>query len=104
MGTCPPRRISARIQAAVKGESSEGPRVNTRNGTATSQAGRPERHSKVVQRLVLLGVVFLFGGEAFCLLGPIQYERVVHLSCHAVFYAGAAFVCLGAVMHSAAKR
>ncbi len=35
------------------------------------------------QRLVLLGVVLIFGGETFCLLGPIRYERVVHFSCHA---------------------
>ena len=53
---------------------------------------------------MLLGVVLIFGGETFCLLGPIRYEHVVHISCHAVLYAGIVFVCLGAVMHGAGKR
>jgi hypothetical protein len=69
-----------------------------------TQARRSDRHSSVPQRLVLLGVVLLFGGETFCLLGPMRYEHVVHLSCHAVFYTGAVFVCLGAAMHWAGKR
>jgi len=56
------------------------------------------------QRLVLLGVLFLFGGEAFCLLGPLRYERVVHYGCLAVFYAGAAFVCLGAILRWGGNR
>jgi hypothetical protein len=56
------------------------------------------------QRLVLLGVIFLLGGEAFCLLGPLRYERVVHYSCHAVFYVGAMFVNLGAFLRWRGKR
>jgi len=56
------------------------------------------------QRLVLLGVLFLFGGESFCLLGPLRYERIVHYSCHAVFYAGAMFVCLGAILRWGGNR
>jgi hypothetical protein len=58
----------------------------------------------VQQRLVLLGVVLIFGGENFCLLGPIRYERVVHFSCHAPLNAGIVFVCLGAVAHWGARR
>jgi hypothetical protein len=49
-------------------------------------------------------VAFIFGGEAFCLLGPIRYERVVHFSCHVMFYTGIVFGCLGAVLHWAGKR
>lgn len=78
--------------------------MDTRNDTTVTQAPQSERHSRVQQRLVLLGVVLIFGGETFCLLGPMRYERVVHISCHAVFYTGIAFVCVGAVMHWAGKR
>jgi hypothetical protein len=56
------------------------------------------------QRLALLGVVLIFGGETFCLLGPMRYERGVHLSCHAVFYTGIVFVFPGALIHWVGKR
>jgi heme/copper-type cytochrome/quinol oxidase subunit 1 len=49
--------------------------------------------------VLLLGVIFIFGGETFCVLGPLRYERVVHATCHAVLYAGIALVCLGALIH-----
>jgi hypothetical protein len=52
----------------------------------------------------LLGVAFIIGGESFCILGPMRYERLVHFSCHAVFYTGVALVCIGALLHWAAKR
>jgi hypothetical protein len=78
--------------------------LKTRDGTTETQDGQSNPRSTVPLRLILLGVAFLFGGEAFCLLGPMRYERIVHFSCHAVFYAGIAFVCLGAIIHWAAKR
>jgi hypothetical protein len=56
------------------------------------------------QWLVLLGIACIFGGEAFCLLGPMRYERLVHFSCHAVFYTGVVLVCIGALLHWAGKR
>jgi len=56
------------------------------------------------QRLVLLGVLSLFGGESFCLSRPLRYERAVHYRCHAVFYTGAAFVYLGAFLRGSGKR
>jgi hypothetical protein len=78
--------------------------VDTRDSSTATPVRRSDRHSRAQQRLVLLGVAFLFGGEAFCLLGSMRYERVVHFSCHAVFYTGAVLVCLGVALHWAAKR
>ena len=51
-----------------------------------------------------LGVLFIFGGEAFCILGPIRYQRLVHVTCHAVLYTGMVFAGLGAVLHWAGRR
>jgi hypothetical protein len=78
--------------------------LKTRDGTRQSRARQSSPRSRTPQQLVLLGVAFLFGGEAFCLLGPMRYERIVHFSCHAVFYAGVAFVCLGGIIHWATKH
>jgi hypothetical protein len=78
--------------------------VDKPDTTAATQARPPARHWPVQQRLVLLGIACIFGGEAFCLLGPMRYERVVHFSCHAVFYTGVALVCIGALLHWAVKR
>jgi hypothetical protein len=38
--------------------------------------------------LALAGTVCIFGGELFCLLDPLQYERLVHVACHVIFYTG----------------
>ena len=46
--------------------------------------------------LALIGVLLIFGGEAFCLLGPLRFERVVHIACHAMFYTGIAIAAFGA--------
>jgi len=54
--------------------------------------------------LILSGVLLIFGGEALCLLGPIRYERLVHVICHTTFYVGVMLVCLGAILHWAVKR
>ena len=47
--------------------------------------------------MVLLGVLLIFGGEAFCLLGP--HTDAVHVGCHAVLYTGIALVAVGAARH-----
>jgi len=39
------------------------------------------------RRLLAVGIVFLFGGEAFSLLGPMRSEHTVHFVGHVVFYA-----------------
>ena len=46
----------------------------------------------------------IFGGEIFCLAGPLRYERIVHLVCHTILYAGIALVCFGAGLHWADRR
>jgi hypothetical protein len=50
------------------------------------------------------GVACIFGGEALCLLGPAAYERQVHLVCHAILYAGAVLVVIGAALHWTSRR
>jgi len=55
--------------------------------------------SGVPLRLALAGTVLIFGGEIFCLVGPLRYERIVHLSCHAMLYGGVVLVGLGAALH-----
>jgi membrane protein implicated in regulation of membrane protease activity len=54
--------------------------------------------------LVLAGVLMIFGGEAFCVLGPLAFERLVHITCHAVFYAGIGLVCVGAARRYRVRR
>jgi hypothetical protein len=48
--------------------------------------------------------VCIFGGEILCVAGPLRYERLVHLICHAILYAGIALVCVGAWLHWADRR
>jgi hypothetical protein len=54
--------------------------------------------------LVGTGVVFIFGGETFCILGPMRYEAVIHVVCHSILYSGMGLVGLGAVLHWARKH
>lgn len=54
---------------------------------------------RVSLRLVVAGVVGIFGGETFCLLGPLRYQRLVHVTCHLALYAGIVLVCLAAVVN-----
>jgi len=54
--------------------------------------------------LALAGVVCIFGGEILCVAGPLRYERLVHLICHTILYAGIALVCVGAWLHWADRR
>jgi hypothetical protein len=49
--------------------------------------------------LVLLGASGIVGGEALCILGPLRYEHVIHVVCHAIMYGGMALTGLGAVLH-----
>lgn len=50
-------------------------------------------------RFAATGVACIFGGEALCLLGPIAYERWVHLICHAILYGGVVLVICAAALH-----
>lgn len=68
--------------------------------TATGSQLR-DRDSAVELRLVAAGVLLIFGGEAFCILGP--HERIVHVSCHAALYAGMVLVAVGAVLYWARR-
>lgn len=54
--------------------------------------------------MLATGVVFIFGGETFCILGPMRYEAVIHGVCHAILYSGMGLVGLGAVLHRAGKH
>jgi hypothetical protein len=45
----------------------------------------------------------MVGGEAFCILGPLGYPHLVHVVCHAVFYAGMLFCAAAAVLRWRAK-
>jgi protein-S-isoprenylcysteine O-methyltransferase Ste14 len=53
--------------------------------------------------LLLAGVLMIFGGEAFCLFGPIEDEAAVHRNCHRILYAGVALAGVGAVWHAPAR-
>ena len=53
----------------------------------------------LVLRLVAIGAALIFGGEAFCILGPLRYETLVHLICHIALYCGMALTFVGAVIH-----
>jgi hypothetical protein len=59
---------------------------------------------KTPLRLVSVGVLGIFGGETFCLIGPLRYERIVHLTCHAVLYAGIALVFVGGLLRWRGKN
>ena len=63
-----------------------------------------QRSSRYAPRLAAIGVAGIFGGEALCLLGPLAYERQVHLVCHAIIYSGVALVVIGATLHWMNRR
>jgi hypothetical protein len=46
--------------------------------------------------VLVAGVVLIFGGEAFCILGP--YDNSAHIACHAVLYAGMVLLAVGVVL------
>jgi hypothetical protein len=45
----------------------------------------------------------MVGRGAFCILGPLGYPHLVHVVCHAVFYAGMLFCAAAAVLRWRAK-
>jgi hypothetical protein len=45
------------------------------------------------------GVACIFGGEALCLLGPMAYERQIHLVCHVILYSGVGLVVIAAALY-----
>ena len=49
--------------------------------------------------IAVVGVLCVFGGEAFCILGPLQYERQIHVICHAILYAGVGLVVFAGFLH-----
>jgi hypothetical protein len=51
---------------------------------------------RAVVRVLLVGVVLIFGGEAVCIVGPDQ--RVVHVGCHVALYTGIVLSCVGALL------
>ena len=52
-----------------------------------------------VRLIAVVGVLCIFGGEAFCILGPLQYERQIDVVCHAILYAGVGLIALAALLH-----
>jgi hypothetical protein len=54
--------------------------------------------------MAAVGVLAIFGGEALCLAGPLEYERHVHLVCHAILCGGIACVAGAAVLHWGVRR
>jgi hypothetical protein len=54
--------------------------------------------------LAIAGASCIFGGEALCLLGPIRYERVVHVTCHTILYAGIISIVLAAAFPLLSRR
>jgi peptidase E len=56
------------------------------------------------RRLLLTGILLIMGGETFCFLGPMRYERLVEILCHVVVYTGFVLVSLGAVLYWRGKR
>ena len=51
---------------------------------------------RAVVRVLLAGVILIFGGEAVCILGP--DERIVHAGCHAALHTGIVLSCVGALL------
>ena len=50
-------------------------------------------------RLLVAGVLLIVGGEALCILGPLRYERLVHVICHVLLYSGVVLAGFGAFLH-----
>jgi hypothetical protein len=57
----------------------------------------------MARKLLLAGVVCIFGGESFCILGPLRYERSIHVICHTILYLGIALAFVGAFLHLSGK-
>jgi hypothetical protein len=55
-------------------------------------------------RFLLAGVLCIFGGESFCILGPLRYERLIHVACHIILYSGIALALIGTLLYLSGKR
>ena len=55
------------------------------------------------RRCLLGAVTAMIGGETLCIFGPLQYPRLIHRVCHAIFYAGVALCAWGAVMYARSR-
>ena len=47
--------------------------------------------------LAALGVLCIFGGEAFCIFGPML--DTVHIICHIILYSGVVLVAAATALH-----
>ena len=56
------------------------------------------------RRLLLAGVLCIFGGESFCILGPLRYEHLIHVACHIILYSGIALAFVGTFLYLSGKR
>jgi len=76
------------------------------NEVAADRVPSNGRRPDVVRPAVLigLGVLAIFGGEAFCILGPMRYQPVIHVVCHAILYSGMALAGLGAILYWRGNR
>jgi hypothetical protein len=54
--------------------------------------------------LIGAGVLFIFGGETLCILGPMGHEATVHGVCHVILYSGIGMAGLGSVLYWVGKR
>jgi peptidase E len=78
--------------------------VKTANSMTDTKNPVHAGRSAVQRGLLLAGVLFIFGGESFCLLGPLRYERLVHVICHIVLYTGIVLASVGAILYLARAR
>lgn len=62
------------------------------------------RDRDVAVTIALVGVLFIFGGEAFCFFGPLGYENAVSLVCHTFLYSGIGLIAIAAAVHAWSER
>jgi hypothetical protein len=71
---------------------------------SSAASARLAQLPRVARGLALAGTVCIFGGEAFCVFGPMDHQRAVHVVCHAIFYGGIALVSASAAIYWAGRR
>lgn len=59
----------------------------------------PNGRSTLPRTLLVVGVLCIFGGESFCIFGPIRYQQLIHVVCHIILYSGIALVFVGGLLH-----
>jgi len=60
---------------------------------------RPTTRDQMSKMLLVLGVVLIGGGEGLCIVGPLRYEHIIHITCHIILYSGVMVCVLGALLH-----